>query len=136
MTYHDALANAKALKTAYPKGRCLEAVRTAFVLAANGHEPTAQAAWIREGGAAGVNTHTATWPAPANVPVFWSGGSAGDGHIAISDGHGNVLSTDVKRVGLFDLVPIGWVAEHWGLRLEGWSEVLEGVRVHDPVHHS
>lgn len=132
MTYPNAIANAKALKHAYPLGSCLQAVRTAFDLAANGHEPTASSAWTYEGGAAGLNTHTVI-AAPANVPVFWTGGSHGYGHVAISDGKGNVWSTDVKRVGQFDLVPISWITTHWGLKLAGWTETLEGKRIHDHV---
>lgn len=132
MTYPNALAKAKALTHAYESGECLKAVRIAFGLDANGLEPDAYNAFLREGGRAGANTHTVI-PAPANVPVFWSGGSHGHGHVAISDGKGNVLSTDVKRVGLFDLVPESWIHQHWGLTRMGWTETLEGKRIHAHV---
>lgn len=132
MTYPNAIKAAQALKHPYAEGRCLEAVRTAFGLDANGHEPTAHLAWEYEGGVVGQNTHTQLAP-PANVPVFWTGGSSNNGHVAIADGKGNVWSTDVKRTGLFDLVPIAWIHEHWGLNYAGWTETLEGKRIHAHV---
>lgn len=131
-TYPNAIANAKALKHAYPVGSCLMAVRIAFGLDANGHEPNAAAAWTYEGGHDGPNTHYQIAP-PANVPVFWTGGSHGYGHVAISDGKGNVYSTDVKRTGLFDLVPISEIHTKWGLKFVGWTETLEGHRIHAHV---
>lgn len=67
---------------------------------------------------------------PAGVPVFWSGGSAGAGHVAISDGKGNVWSTDIERSGKWDLVPVADIHARWGLKYLGWSERLNGVRVY------
>lgn len=132
-TAAQALAMAKADKIRLgAAGHCLEAVRDLYGLDANNHEPSAYAAWVYEGGHDGPNTHTVLKP-PAGVPVFWSGGSRGYGHVAISDGLGAVYSTDVKRDGRFDRVPLAWVHTHWGLTYLGWTETLEGKRIYPHV---
>lgn len=83
---------------------------------------TALEAWTRAGRA-----HQHGWyNPPAGVPVFWGGGS---GHVAIADGHGNVWSTDIRRSGLVDLVPIGEIHSKWGKPYLGWADVLNTVRV-------
>lgn len=69
---------------------------------------------------------------PRGVPVFWSGGSHGHGHVAIATGDGKCWSTDILRPGMFDLVPISDIHAKWGLLLLGWTEDLNGVRVPRP----
>lgn len=122
-----ALANAKALSaagTSVGSGLCLANVRKAYGIGAE--YPSAITAFD-----AVPSEYTHTWyNPPAGVPVFWSGGSAGDGHIAIADGNGNVWSTDIKREGKWDLVPIAEIHSNWGLKYEGWTEILNGVRVY------
>lgn len=66
---------------------------------------------------------------PRGVPVFWLGGSEGHGHVAIATGESGMWSTDIIRSGYFDRTGINRVARQWGLRLVGWSEDLDGVRV-------
>lgn len=67
---------------------------------------------------------------PRGVPVFWTGGSSGHGHIAIATGFGGrCWSTDIRRPGYFDRVPIQEITDKWGLKLAGWTEDLNGVRV-------
>lgn len=66
---------------------------------------------------------------PRGVPVFWTGGSEGFGHVAITTGEGGMWSTDIARSGFFDRAGIRLVARKWGLRLAGWTEDLDGVRV-------
>lgn len=69
---------------------------------------------------------------PAGVPVWWSGGSAGDGHVAVqSHDRDLVWSTDIRRDGYFDLVETTSIAYTWGLTLLGWSEDLNGVHLCD-----
>lgn len=65
---------------------------------------------------------------PAGVPLFWDTKSKWD-HIALSIGDGKCLSTDIKRRGKVDVVPISTVTKAWGPFL-GWSEDLNGVRVY------
>lgn len=72
---------------------------------------------------------------PRGVPVFWVGGSAGHGHIAISTGFGGrCWSTDIRRPGYFDKVPISEVTNKWGMTFAGWSEDLNGAYVW-AAHH-
>lgn len=69
---------------------------------------------------------------PAGVPVFWEIGQWG--HIALSAGHGYVVSTDIRRRGKADLVPLELVAQRWGAKYLGWAETLNGERVwHAPA---
>lgn len=106
-------------------GLCLKMVRTMFGAAAS--SPTAYDAWK-----AIPSKYTHTWyNPPAGVPVYWKGGSQNAGHIAISDGHGNVWSSDIKRHGKVDLVPIGLIHSEWNLTYLGWGEMVNGVRVYD-----
>lgn len=125
-----AIDRAKALKKPWPVGSCLAAVRTCFGLEPNGHELTAAAAWLFDGGAHGANTHTVI-AAPANVPMYWTGGSHGAGHVAISDGVGGCWSTDwAGRTGLFTHVQdYHEITRAWKLTYVGWSEMVEGHRV-------
>ena len=62
-------------------------------------------------------------------PVFWEGGSASHGHIAISAGNGFCWSTDIRRTGFMDRVPIDEIHAKWGLTLLGWTEDINGVTV-------
>lgn len=106
---------------------CLKFVRTCFGV--NAQQPTAYAAWT-----ANLKPRDLThgwYNPPAGVPVFWQGGSSGAGHIAISDGKGNCWSSDIRRTGKVDLVPITEIHAKWGLKFLGWSEVLNGVRIFD-----
>lgn len=108
-----------------PGGWCLKAVRTCYGVASKYR--SAAAAWE-----AAPMKHPNSTP-PAGVPVYWTGGRGGFGHVAISAGDGRVWSTDSRRVGYFDLVPIGAPAKDWGLTYAGWSPYVNDVRVYlDP----
>lgn len=69
--------------------------------------------------------------APRGALLFWTGGSHGYGHVAIAAGNGMMWSTDIKRLGYFDLAPITDVRRKWGpsLTFVGWTEDMDGVRV-------
>lgn len=68
---------------------------------------------------------------PRAVPVFWTGGSHGHGHVALTTGFdGMCWSMDIRRPGWFDCVPIEEIHDKWGLTLVGWSEDLNGVVVY------
>lgn len=116
--------------------QCLVIVREAFGLDANGKEPTVLAAWLAEGGAYGPNTHTVLTP-PLGVPGFFLKPGHKNGHVVMCLGDGWCLSSDfsghvwvmdgeVHRVPIANLVKDGY---HW----LGWSETLEGKRVHAHV---
>lgn len=107
-------------------GLCLQRCRMCYDVDAL--EPDAASAWAHA-----KFRHTQTNPVkiPRGVPVFWTGGSSGHGHIAISTGDGWCWSTDIKRTGYFDKVPIADIHSQWGLTLVGWTEDINGVRVWD-----
>jgi hypothetical protein len=72
---------------------------------------------------------------PRGVPVFWTGGSHGHGHVAIATGYDAMCwSTDIRRPGYFDHVPIEEISDKWGLKLVGWTEDLNGVQVYSAAH--
>jgi hypothetical protein len=70
---------------------------------------------------------------PRGAPVFWSGGSAGFGHIAMSlgpiDGAAKIRSTDAGGYGVVGTVLLDWPSRSWGLHYLGWSADLEGVPI-------
>lgn len=117
----------------FPVNTCLKQVRLSLGIPAK--YPRAIDAWYGAGGRDGVDTHyMADPPPPAGVPVFWSGGPGSAGHVALSAGGGWVWSTDILRRGHWAKVPISLIHTKWGLKYLGWSETLNGVRVHAPVH--
>jgi hypothetical protein len=106
-------------------GMCLREVRECYAVDAL-YLDAAQA-WDQS-----KHKHRETDPRkiPRGVPVFWTGGAGGHGHVAIGTGFGRCWSTDILRRGFFDRVPISLIGEKWGLELVGWTEDLNGVRVY------
>jgi hypothetical protein len=78
--------------------------------------PDAATAWRN------VNAKHTTRTPPRGAPVYWTGGSHGFGHIAISLGNGKIRSTDAGGSGRVATVDLGWVEQHWGLKFAGWGE--------------
>jgi|SRR5262245_2870514 len=69
---------------------------------------------------------------PRGSAVYWTGGSHGYGHIAISVGGGKVRSTDAGGSGRVATVDLGWVEAHWGLPYAGWAwDINEQTIGHD-----
>lgn len=62
--------------------------------------------------------------APKGALAVWSGGSRGHGHVApvVDDSPRLIASTDIRRVGKVDVVPIGEIESRWGQRWEGWCK--------------
>lgn len=104
-------------------GLCQMFTRMAF--GAPGGAKTAALAWANNGG-----QHPGDLNPPPAVPVYWTGGSSGAGHAAVSAGGGNIWSTDIKRHGKVDLVSIAYLNSHWGLPYAGWTEKINGVKVY------
>lgn len=69
---------------------------------------------------------------PRGVPFWWSGGSEGDGHVVACLGGGECWSTDIKRTGFYDRVPLALIHEQWGLTPLGWTEDIDGVTAWTP----
>jgi GH25 family lysozyme M1 (1,4-beta-N-acetylmuramidase) len=65
--------------------------------------------------------HAGATDAPPGALVYWSGGSAGHGHVAISDGLGGVWSIDIGGPGTVSRVPAGTITSRWGLPYLGWA---------------
>jgi len=113
-------------------GACLAFVRSAYGFATDpvtprsGSVPTAADAWAETPAA---ERHTDANP-PAGVPVYWTGGSSGAGHVAISEGNGMVASTDFGPSGYVGdgrvrSVALSSIAQHDpNLRYAGWSPDL------------
>ena len=115
-------------------GWCAVFTRSAFGQPAIGDYDGDGAADAEDMWKAAKHKHPETNPAriPRAVPIFWAGGAGDHGHAAISVGNSLMWSTDLKRTGYVDLVPIDDVRRKWGLTLLGWTEDLNGVRVYTP----
>lgn len=101
---------------------CLAFVRTTFRLPAN--QSTAIGAWRTA-----KHKHRDDSTPPAGVPVYWSGGSSGAGHVAISLGGGQIITTDLPSTGHISVEPLSAIHAEWGLTYLGWTEDLEGIRI-------
>jgi hypothetical protein len=66
---------------------------------------------------------------PRGAAVYWTGGSHGYGHIALSLGNGKVRSTDAGGRGRVATVDVGWVERAWGLRYAGWAWDINEVTI-------
>lgn len=117
------------------KNKCAGLVRTAYGISASAWGKTATNAAASWGRVARKDRHS-WYNAPAGVPVYWTGGSSGAGHVAIADGLGNVWSNDFGPNGYVGdgkvrLVPIASIVKHdKALKYVGWGETYLGVRVY------
>lgn len=105
-------------------GMCLANVDACYGIGPGA--PTAIAAWQRA-----AHQHPTANPnaIPRGYPIFWSGGSHGAGHVAISAGRGWCWSTDIRRPGRFDRVRVDQIRRQWGLHLEGWTQDINGETI-------
>ena len=106
--------------SSFDTGMCLRFVRTMFGVPAKYR--TAAIAW-------GATKHRHTSVPPAGVPVWWTGGRRGFGHVAVSAGDGFVISTDCPSRGRVGKVAIKAITQGWGQTYRGWSEDINDVRV-------
>ena len=58
--------------------------------------------------------------APRGALVFWRGGSAGYGHVGVSNGRGRFWGVDLPISGHVGISRIGDVERKWGLEYVGW----------------
>lgn len=65
--------------------------------------------------------HPGDWNAPAGALMYWSGGSTGAGHVAISLGNGSIISTDATGPGVVGQVPARLPTDKWGHPYLGWA---------------
>lgn len=117
-----------------PGGWCLKAVRTCYNVDAFDFTPNnGSAPWAIEAFDHAAFKHLEDNPGavPRGVPVFWRKDGR-PGHIAISLGNGECLSTDITREGFFDKARIADISRAWGMELVGWTEDLNTIRVWTP----
>src|SRR5581483_1677380 len=75
--------------------------------------------------------HPGDTNAPAGSLVFWSGGSTGAGHVALSLGGGRIISTDYPRSGITSTTTIDAISNGWGEHYMGWSQPVFQGQVSD-----
>lgn len=67
---------------------------------------------------------------PRGAAVYWTGGSKGYGHIALSLGGGRIRSTDAGGSGRVATRDLSWFARHWpSLRYAGWAWNINEVHI-------
>ena len=109
-------------------GLCLATVRQYYGVGPG--VPTAAASWAMSDHKRQVKSGT---DCPRGVPVYWTGGSHGAGHIAISIGGGLCYSTDWKEAGRIDIARIDEITSRWGLDFKGFTWEVNGVQVWKPA---
>jgi hypothetical protein len=125
-TGREAIAWARDHMTWEP-GYCLQWVRSSFDVGSL--YPDANTAWRNAN-----RKHRTEYGVhcPRGVPIWWTGGSHGYGHVALSLGDGWCLSTDAGGSGKVAKVRISDLTRRWGLNFQGWTEDINGVRVFTP----
>ncbi|KAG0245910.1 hypothetical protein BG011_002631, partial [Mortierella polycephala] len=76
-------------------------------------------AWIHWQQTPARYKHANNRNAPAGALVFWSGGKSG--HVAISTGGSNIISTDINGAGTLTRSTIAAVEKKWGYKYAGWT---------------
>ena len=128
---NQAIVNALASK-AYPVGMCAKWTREKYGLPALGDFDRDGDADAVDMWAACVLKEAGDRNPPAGVPVFWSGGSKGHGHAAVSLGDGMIRTIDRPTSGQVGTVPLGEIERVWGLKYLGWTHDLYGHEIPDP----
>jgi hypothetical protein len=98
-------------------GQCLKFSR--MCAQAPGGVYDADASW-----AGAKYRHTNSTPPRGTFPHFAGGNH---GHVTVSEGGGWCWTTDYRRYGRVDLVPISYIVHNWGMPLRGWTEDINGV---------
>lgn len=121
-TINQAIANC-AVQIKHPtpgwKGQCLRFCRTMYGI------PMVYGSAIQAWSNAKFK-HTGGVP-PRGSFIFWRIGQYG--HIAISDGNGYCISTDINGAGTVGRVTISTIKSRWGAIYLGWTEDVNGVRL-------
>ena len=105
-------------------GMCLQVCRTWAGI--NAKYPDASTAWRNAN-----NRHPGDRTSiPRGAAVYWTGGSKGYGHIAISLGKGLVRSTDANGQGRVASRPLAWFDASWpSLKYAGWADNINEVTI-------
>lgn len=62
--------------------------------------------------------HVGDTQAPAGALMYWGGG---DGHVALSLGNGNIVSTDIGGMGTVTTAPASDITRKWNKPYLGWA---------------
>jgi hypothetical protein len=110
-----------------PSGMCAQFVRSCFGVGA--YYGSARLQWLNA-----RYKHRTSDPnnIPPAVPIYWSGGSKGFGHVAFSVGGGLCRSTDWPSRGRVGIARVSDIHRLWGHTLVGWTEDINRVRVYAP----
>lgn len=105
----------KALETTRNEvGMCDKWVASYFGYSSSGYA-TASSHWAA---IPSTQRHPGDVNPPAGSLVFWGGGA---GHVALSVGNGQVVSTDYPRSGITSQTSISSITNGWGKSYLGWS---------------
>lgn len=115
-TAAQAIAKAKSFKS-YAVGMCDRFVAEAYGFSSSGYA-TAVKNWQ---GTPTSLKHPGDWNAPAGALMYWSGGSTGAGHVAISLGNGSIISTDATGPGTVGVIDARVPTNKWGHPYLGWT---------------
>ena len=66
---------------------------------------------------------------PQGAAVYWTGGSGGHGHVAISVGNGMVRSSDAGGSGVVATISLRRLTSEWHLTYVGWADSINGYRI-------
>lgn len=112
----QAIAKARSIKT-YTVGMCDQ-----FVARMYGFDSSGYATAVKNWQSTPANLkHPGDWNAPAGALMYWSGGSTGAGHVAISLGNGSIISTDATGPGVVGQVSARVPTDKWGHPYLGWA---------------
>ncbi len=99
-------------------GRCDHVMALAYGWSASG-STSARSHWLA---IPSSYKHAGDSNVPAGGLAFFSGGSSGYGHVMISIGGGNFMSTDIHGSGTFTQTTIAEVKTKWGETYSGWAQ--------------
>ncbi len=121
----EATASSAEASTSNDPGYCLQWSRERASIGAL--FPDAATAWRNA-----MHRHAGDRHPPRGAMVYWTGGSHGYGHIAVSLGGGQIRSTDAGGAGRVATVDLSWPEYKWGLTYAGWADnvndqVIPGV---------
>lgn len=104
-------------------GYCQKFVRMAF--GAPGGYASAIDAWY-----GARMKHAGDRNPPSGVPVYFTPGSNGLGHVALHTGGGRVISTDYPVGGIIGTGTIAGIERDWGRRYLGWTGDINGKTIY------
>jgi len=113
LSYADAVAKAEAVKS-WTVGMCDNFVANMYGYSSSGYS----SAIVHWNSVPAADKHPGDMNAPAGALMFWGGGL---GHVAISDGHGGIISTDMPNSGEVSTVPADTPTTKWGKPYLGWT---------------